>query len=118
MYGVDFYSVKFYPYTEPGIDPVFAIVGGKFVSISCIPTRNYVRMLFVPANEFQILIGKPPADVGGTTEYIQQIVNEGVSGINCFLKSYSAKDTVYRMTARKITSRVRGPKIWKPALLG
>ena len=70
------------------------------------------------ANLFQILIGKPPADVGGTTEYIQQIVNEGVSGINYFLKYHSAKDTVYRMTARKIISRVRGQKIWKMVLLG
>jgi hypothetical protein len=27
----DLYSVKFYPYTKPGDDPVFAFVGGKNV---------------------------------------------------------------------------------------
>lgn len=31
-YHVDFWSVKFYPYTVPGLDPVFALVGGKRVS--------------------------------------------------------------------------------------
>lgn len=30
----DFWSVKFYPYTEPGVDPVFAVVGGNRASSS------------------------------------------------------------------------------------
>jgi hypothetical protein len=29
----EFWSVKFYPYTEAGVDPVFAVVGGKRVSL-------------------------------------------------------------------------------------
>ena len=28
----DFWDVKFYPYTEAGVDPVFAVVGNKHVS--------------------------------------------------------------------------------------
>jgi len=30
--NADFWSVKFYPYTQPGVDPVFAVAGGKRVS--------------------------------------------------------------------------------------
>jgi hypothetical protein len=26
-----FYDVEFYPYTAPGVDPVFAVCGGPFV---------------------------------------------------------------------------------------
>jgi hypothetical protein len=31
----DFWSVKFYPYTQPGVDPVFAVAGGKRVGHLC-----------------------------------------------------------------------------------
>lgn len=31
--SADFWSVKFYPYTEPGVDPVFAVVGGKRIMV-------------------------------------------------------------------------------------
>ncbi|KUJ16798.1 WD40 repeat-like protein, partial [Mollisia scopiformis] len=34
----DFWSVKFYPYTEPGVDPVFAVVGGKRILVCRPPT--------------------------------------------------------------------------------
>lgn len=30
---IDVYAVKFYPYSKPGVDPVFALAGGRFVSI-------------------------------------------------------------------------------------
>jgi len=33
----DFWSVKFYPYTQPGVDPVFAVSGGKRVGSLCRP---------------------------------------------------------------------------------
>ncbi|TVY64271.1 Polycomb protein eed, partial [Lachnellula suecica] len=51
----DFYGVQFYPYTEPGVDPIFAIVGGK-----------------------HILVCRPP-EVGkenGRTEIIQYVTDE------------------------------------------
>jgi len=28
---LDLWSAKFYPYTKPGVDPIFAVVGGKHV---------------------------------------------------------------------------------------
>ncbi|KAH6717246.1 WD40-repeat-containing domain protein [Leptodontidium sp. MPI-SDFR-AT-0119] len=31
--AADFWSVKFYPYTRPGVDPVFAVIGGKRILI-------------------------------------------------------------------------------------
>ena len=31
--GSDFWSVKFYPFTKPGVDPIFAVVGGKTVCV-------------------------------------------------------------------------------------
>ncbi|KAL2061958.1 hypothetical protein VTL71DRAFT_7336 [Oculimacula yallundae] len=31
--SADFWSVKFYPYTAPGVDPVFAVVGGKRILV-------------------------------------------------------------------------------------
>ena len=38
----DFYSVKFYPYTKAGDDPVYALVGGKHVRIFPMDSpRNY-----------------------------------------------------------------------------
>ncbi|KAG4429974.1 hypothetical protein IFR05_014538 [Cadophora sp. M221] len=37
--SADFWSVKFYPHTEPGVDPVFAVVGGKRILI-CRPTSG------------------------------------------------------------------------------
>lgn len=30
----EFWSVKFYPYTKPDVDPIYAVVGGKHVSIT------------------------------------------------------------------------------------
>ncbi|KAH8804733.1 WD40-repeat-containing domain protein [Xylogone sp. PMI_703] len=33
----DFWQVKFYPYTDPGVDPVFAVAGGKQVLICRTP---------------------------------------------------------------------------------
>lgn len=38
--ATDFWSIKFYPYTEPGVDPIFAIVGGKHVSFSFFPAET------------------------------------------------------------------------------
>ncbi|KAH7384823.1 WD40-repeat-containing domain protein [Cadophora sp. MPI-SDFR-AT-0126] len=35
--SADFFDVKFYPYTEPGVDPVFAVVGGKRIMV-CRPS--------------------------------------------------------------------------------
>jgi hypothetical protein len=31
---LDFWSAKFYPYSKPGADPVFAVVGGRRVSLA------------------------------------------------------------------------------------
>ncbi|PSS25870.1 hypothetical protein M430DRAFT_134729 [Amorphotheca resinae ATCC 22711] len=36
--STDFWSVKFYPYTEPGVDPVFAAVGGKHILVCRLPS--------------------------------------------------------------------------------
>ena len=74
MYTSDFYSVKFYPYTQPGVDPVFAVVGGKFVSISPTLPQGHFNNLWK-----QILICRPPTESGNTTEWIHCIINEGVS---------------------------------------
>ncbi|KAF8859079.1 WD40 repeat-like protein [Acephala macrosclerotiorum] len=53
--GGDFWSVKFYPYTEPGVDPVFAVVGGN-----------------------RILVCRPPAgkESSSKIEIIQLIIDE------------------------------------------
>ncbi|CZT00469.1 related to `extra sex combs` protein (WD-40 repeat family protein) [Rhynchosporium graminicola] len=52
--SADFWSVKFYPYTEPGVDPVFAVVGGK-----------------------RILVCRPPSGKDNTSiEVIQEILDE------------------------------------------
>ncbi|APA08367.1 hypothetical protein sscle_03g031370 [Sclerotinia sclerotiorum 1980 UF-70] len=37
---VEFWSVKFYPYTKPGVDPIFAVVGGKHILICRPPTES------------------------------------------------------------------------------
>ncbi|PMD47551.1 WD40 repeat-like protein [Hyaloscypha variabilis F] len=59
MYGLtvlsDFWSVKFYPYTQPGVDPVFAVAGGK-----------------------RILVCRPPGKENPKMEVIQLIVDEDV----------------------------------------
>lgn len=34
-----FYDVKFYPYTPPGVDPVFAVTGDRSVSIPLVSSR-------------------------------------------------------------------------------
>ena len=39
---VSFFDVKFYPYTTPGVDPVFAIVGMAEVS-HFVRLRRYLR---------------------------------------------------------------------------
>ncbi|KAH8593005.1 hypothetical protein B0O99DRAFT_226374 [Bisporella sp. PMI_857] len=33
----DLWSVKFYPYNKPGVDPIFAVVGGKHILICRVP---------------------------------------------------------------------------------
>ncbi|KAG9240075.1 WD40-repeat-containing domain protein [Calycina marina] len=35
--GGDLWSVKFYPYTKPGIDPIFAVVGGQHILVYRMP---------------------------------------------------------------------------------
>lgn len=40
----DFWSVKFYPYTEPGIDPVFAVAGGKRILVCRPPGKENTKM--------------------------------------------------------------------------
>ena len=43
--SLDLWSAKFYPYTKPGVDPIFAVVGGKHVShpvIMCLVTYAHV----------------------------------------------------------------------------
>ncbi|TVY37619.1 Polycomb protein, partial [Lachnellula subtilissima] len=42
--GKDFYGVQFYPYTEPGVDPVFAIVGGKHILICRPPAAENTKV--------------------------------------------------------------------------
>ncbi|TVY52066.1 Polycomb protein eed-B, partial [Lachnellula cervina] len=42
--NADFYCVQFYPYTEPGIDPVFAIVGGKHILICRPPAAENTKI--------------------------------------------------------------------------
>ncbi|ESZ91798.1 hypothetical protein SBOR_7814 [Sclerotinia borealis F-4128] len=36
----EFWSVKFYPYTKPDVDPVYAVVGGKHILICRPPTED------------------------------------------------------------------------------
>ncbi|KAB8290031.1 hypothetical protein EYC80_010357 [Monilinia laxa] len=36
----EFWSVKFYPYTKPGVDPIYAVVGGKHILICRPPTED------------------------------------------------------------------------------
>ncbi|RAL59676.1 hypothetical protein DID88_000309 [Monilinia fructigena] len=36
----EFWSVKFYPYTKPGVDPIYAVVGGKHILICRPPTEE------------------------------------------------------------------------------
>jgi polycomb protein EED len=39
--SIQFYDVNFYPYTAPGLDPVFAVCGGPFTVICrCILNKN------------------------------------------------------------------------------
>ncbi|CZR62292.1 related to `extra sex combs` protein (WD-40 repeat family protein) [Phialocephala subalpina] len=71
--GGDFWSVKFYPYTEPGVDPVFAVVGGKRASL---PSRTpKCCMLMI---RLQILVCRPPAgkESSSRIEIIQLIIDE------------------------------------------
>ncbi|KAJ8064205.1 hypothetical protein OCU04_006554 [Sclerotinia nivalis] len=35
---IEFWTVKFYPYTKPGVDPIYAVVGGKHILICRPPT--------------------------------------------------------------------------------
>ncbi|CAD6439165.1 0cca7be2-c284-4a9a-9222-2c9d7e5899ba [Sclerotinia trifoliorum] len=37
---VEFWSVKFYPYTKPGVDPIYAVVGSKHILICRPPTEG------------------------------------------------------------------------------
>ncbi|KAA8573306.1 hypothetical protein EYC84_003794 [Monilinia fructicola] len=36
----EFWSVKFYPYNKPGVDPIYAVVGGKHIVICRPPTEE------------------------------------------------------------------------------
>ncbi|QSZ35700.1 hypothetical protein DSL72_006822 [Monilinia vaccinii-corymbosi] len=66
----DFWSVKFYPYTKPGVDPIYAVVGGK-----------------------HILICRPPAEQKGI-EVIQFIVDGDPSADHytcCWTKDLTTK---------------------------
>ncbi|TVY49469.1 Polycomb protein, partial [Lachnellula occidentalis] len=42
--AVHFYCVQFYPYTEPGVDPVFAVVGGKHILICRPPAAENTKV--------------------------------------------------------------------------
>ncbi|KAF2035212.1 WD40 repeat-like protein [Setomelanomma holmii] len=51
--SVQIYDVKFYPYTLPGVDPVFAVCGGSHVIVSrCVLEKNRtIEILHWPENE-------------------------------------------------------------------
>lgn len=71
----DFWAVKFYPYTQPGVDPVFAVAGGKRVGHLCpMPTAYYGE-----SDLMQILVCRPPGKENSKTEVIQLIIDEDVS---------------------------------------
>ncbi|KAF7957343.1 hypothetical protein EAE96_002929 [Botrytis aclada] len=36
----EFWTVKFYPYTKPGVDPIYAVVGGRHILICRPPTEK------------------------------------------------------------------------------
>ncbi len=75
--ALDFWSVKFYPYTEPGVDPVFAVVGGKRVSSPPAASRGAVA---VESNSTKILVCRPPDGKESTKiEVIQMILDEEVT---------------------------------------
>ncbi|KAK2630508.1 hypothetical protein QTJ16_001328 [Diplocarpon rosae] len=40
MSDADFWSVKFYPYVDPGVEPIFAVVGGKQILVCRSPVGN------------------------------------------------------------------------------
>ena len=69
--SLDLWSVKFYPYTKPGVDPIFAVVGGKHV-------RNPMILCVTLLTCFQILICRVPAN-NRNVQVIRSVVDEEVS---------------------------------------
>jgi hypothetical protein len=72
----DFWSVKFYPYTEPGVDPVFAVCGGKRVSSST-ESREMAGI-----DMEQIFVARPPTGKESKMEIIQLIRDEEVGDLH------------------------------------
>ncbi|RFU35641.1 hypothetical protein B7463_g737, partial [Scytalidium lignicola] len=52
----DFWQVKFYPYTDPGVDPVFAVAGGKQVLICRAPQSGSNK----PIEVIQAIVDEEP----------------------------------------------------------
>ncbi|TAQ91070.1 hypothetical protein B7494_g633 [Chlorociboria aeruginascens] len=69
----DFWSVKFYPYSKPGVDPVFAIIAEKQASITT-PTSAHVLL----TQYMQTLICRTPiaGKEGASMQVIQAIVDQ------------------------------------------
>ena len=67
----DLWSVKFYPFTPPGADPIFAVVGNEYVSLGRLNVGQ-------DADTLQLLICRPSTEGGKSIEIISSIKDEDV----------------------------------------
>lgn len=65
----EFWSVKFYPYNEPGVDPVFAVVGADRVSFHPVFAHS-------GDSQKQVLICRPPPPGQVKIEFIRVLLDD------------------------------------------